>query len=135
MSDEMQEILRRLTNIELGVASIDETTAFVARPQRVALLAEVDKLFGNRKRQAQAYLASNGRRSLTQICDHIGSRPNNVSPFLSELEAEGLLGYSVHGGSKVYFKKAIDRTLGIAKHLQSKFKLTRDGLPAPEESP
>lgn len=130
MTDEegYQEILRRLTNIEHQVTSIEQTAAFSARPNRETLLTAVDTIFGNRTRQAQAYLACNGIRSLSEICGHIGIKKNNATTILSDLEAEGLLGFSVDGSIKRYHKKQIDKTIGISKHLMERFHLTADGL-------
>ena len=84
-------------------------------------------MFGSSKRRAQAYLAANGRRKLQEICDHIGATKNNVSPMLSALEADGILGFLLEGSEKYYLRK-LDRTVGISNYLTAKFHLTNDGL-------
>lgn len=126
-----EEILRRLANIEREVTSLDETSAFAMRASREAHLAELDKIFGRSRRRAQIYLAANGRRTVGEIAGHLRMKGPNVSADLSILEQEGLLVPKVEGVFTYWNKKAIDRTLGISRHLIDRFDLTADGLPAP----
>lgn len=131
--DRDQQIMARLAKIEHKVDSIDQTQAFALRKDADAHLAVVKKIFGERQRQAQVYLAVNGSRNVQQIADHLGMKRQNVGPDLKELEDEGLLELKeTVGAQNIWGKKPIDRTVRITQFLCKKFSLTEDGLPRPE---
>src|SRR5437899_1312972 len=64
--DRDQQILDRLANIEHKVDSFDQTQAFALRADAKKHLDEVKKIFGDRRRRAQVYLATDGSRSVTE---------------------------------------------------------------------
>ena len=122
-----REILRRLTNIEKKVGSIDETNAFSMRSNRDAHQDQLKQLFGRSKRRAQVYLAANGRRAVGEIAEHLGMKRQNVTIELQTLEKEGLLSAQTSGSATYWNKKPIDWALGISDLLIAKFKLDPDG--------
>jgi len=124
-----QEILRRLSNIEQQVTSIDETNAFAMRASRDALQLELDAIFGNGAKRAQVYLAANNRRTVTEIASHLKILPTNVSRELTKLADDGLLTPRGEGPSTRYRKKRVDQAIGVSRYLQRKFNLSADGLP------
>lgn len=128
--DRDQQILRRLSNIEHKVDSLDQTTAFSLRPNYAQLRAEIKKIFRGTRR-AQIYLAANGRRGVNEIADLLSiRRPNNVSRELSALQEEGLLEVFEKEAGKTYWtKKPVDRTLRISQFLRQEFHLDSNGLP------
>ena len=131
--DRDQQILARLAKIEHKVDSIDQTQAFALRKDAEAHLAVVKEIFGERRRQAQVYLAVNGSRNVQQIADHLEMKRQNVGPDLQVLEDEGLLELKeTIGAQDIWAKKPVDRTVRITQFLCKKFSLTDDGLPLPE---
>jgi predicted transcriptional regulator len=129
--DRDQQILRRLANIEHKIDSIEQTTAFTLRAEADRHFETVKLIFGNKKRCVQVYLAANGARSVNKIAELLDMQPPNVSRELKYLQKEGLLEISEHiGGENYWNKKPIDQTIRISYHLQSKFKLNKDGLPS-----
>lgn len=122
-----EEILRRLSNIEKKVESLDETTAFAMRSSRDEHRKTLDEVFGKSWRRAQVYLAANGRRSVNDIATLLGMKPPNVSIELAKLEKGGLLSVASTGGSNYWGKKPIDDSLGISDYLMRKFSLNADG--------
>lgn len=127
--DRDQQILRRLSNIEHKVDSLEQTTAF-------ALRADADRHFGTVKtifrgqRRAQVYLAANGRRSVNDIGSLLTMKGPNVSSELTKLAEEGLLEVlEKDGGTKYWGKKAVDRNLRISKFLMETYHLDRNGIP------
>jgi DNA-binding transcriptional ArsR family regulator len=128
--DRDQQLLRRLTNIEHKVDSLDQTTAFSLRANAQEHYASVRKIFGRSKRRVQVYLAANGNRSVDEISELLSMSAPNVSRELSILEEEGLLEVQeIEGGRTYWGKKAIDRTIRISRHLKEEFEFGDDGLP------
>lgn len=129
-TDRDQQILRRLSNIEHKVDSLDQTTAFALRADSSRHFDQVRKIFGNSRRRVQVYLAANGRRSVQEIAKLLHIKEPNVSRELSKLEAEGLLEIIEKEAGKSYWgRKPIDRTVRISKLLMAEHKLDKDGLP------
>lgn len=124
------EILRRLSNIEKKVESLDETSAFAMRSNRAEHRKTLNEVFGKSKRRAQVYLTSNGQRSVNDIADLLDMQAPNVSIELTKLEKGGLLAVTTDGSSSYWNKKPIDSSLGISDFIMDKFKLNPDGTPA-----
>lgn len=128
--DRDQQILRRLSNIEHRVDSIDQTAAFALRADADRHIESLKAIFRNRIRLVQVYLAVNGERSVQNIAELLTMIPSNVSRELTSLQKEGLLEVSEkEGGETFYCKKPIDQTIRISIHLQKEYDLTKDGLP------
>jgi DNA-binding transcriptional ArsR family regulator len=128
--DRDQQVLRRLSNIEHKVDSLDQMTAFALRADEQRHVETIKKLFRG-KRRAQVYLAANARRGVQEIAHSIGIPQPNVSRELKALADQGLLEVIEKEGGKTYWgKKAIDRTLRIAHLLMKEFDLDKDGHPA-----
>ena len=123
-----EEILRRLSNIEHRVASIDETSAFAMRANRVAHPEQIAQIFRRSKRRAQIYIAANGKRTVNGIAEVLQMKQPHVSRELTYLEREGLLVATSLGAENYWNKKPIDRTLGISDYLQEHFDLSADGV-------
>jgi len=128
--DRDQQILRRLTNIEYKVDSLDQTTAFALRADAERHFEVVKKIFGQGKRRVQVYLAANGERSVNEIAELLGMRQPDVSKALRYLQQEGLLEVHEREGRRTYWgKKQVDRTLRISMFLMEKSGFDKDGLP------
>lgn len=128
-SDRDQQILRRLTNIENKVDSLEQTNAFALRADVDRHTITVKKIFNKSLRRAQVYLAANGNRSVLEIADLLKMKQPNVTDDLKILQDEGLLEVIEQAGNRVYYsKKPIDRTIGITKILMKDFNLDRNGL-------
>jgi DNA-binding transcriptional ArsR family regulator len=128
-SDGTAEVLRRLSNIERKVESIDETNAFAMRSNREAHQQQIEGIFGKSRRRAQVYLAANGKRSVGDIASLLGMKQPNVSSDLTLLEKEGLLNVFSSAGFNHWNKKPIDWALGVSELLMQKFKLDQNGTP------
>ena len=128
--DRDQQILRRLSNLEHKVDSIDQTNAFALRADAERHFNTVREIFGKSVRAVQVYLAANGERSVKGIADLLGMKSPNVTRELKTLQGEGLLEISENIGGEVFYgKKPIDKTIRISLILQKEFNLTNDGLP------
>ncbi len=126
--DRDQQILRRLTNIENKVDSLEQTNAFALRAEAHIHSKTVKEIFKRGLRRAQVYLAANGRRSVQEIASLLGMKDPNVSRELEVLKIEGLLEIIERDGGRIlYGKKPIDRTIGISKFLMKEYRLDRDG--------
>lgn len=128
--DANQQILSRLANIEQKVDSLGQTHAFALRADKEKLFAEVKQIFKDSKRKAQVYLAANGKRSVNQIAEHLGMKRQNVGPLLRALKEEDLLEVFPFGGSDVWHKTPVDRTVGITRFLKQEYSLDADGKSA-----
>lgn len=127
--DRDQQILRRLTNIEYKVDSLEQTAAFVSRADADRHFESVKKIFRTSRRRAQVYLAANGHRSVQDITTLLKMKQPNVSKELDLLRNEGLLEVIEQEGGKTYWgKKAIDRTFRISQFLMNEYKLGKNGL-------
>lgn len=129
--DRDQQILNRLAKIEHKVDSLEQTSAFALRPDADRHFESVKKIFKASQRRAQVYLAANGTRSVNEIADHLGMRYQNVSKELNALRVEGMLEITdSSGGTNLWGKTPIDRTLRITPFLTTEYRLTKDGKPA-----
>ena len=130
VEDRDQQILRRLTNIEYKIDSLEQTNAFALRVDADKHFEIVMKIFRNSLRRVQVYLAANGDRAVQEIAELLGMKEPNVSRELRVLQAEGLLEVMEKESGKTYWgKKPFDRTIRISKHLMKEFKLNQDGVP------
>lgn len=128
--DRDQNILRRLSNIEHKVDSVDQTTAFSLRADAEKHLKVVKSIFGRSKRRVQVYLASDGNRSVSEIAELLSMKQSNVSKEQSILNKEGLLEIiETNGGYSYWSKKQIDRTIRISNYLIQEYGFDSDGLP------
>jgi DNA-binding transcriptional ArsR family regulator len=128
--DHDQQVLRRLSNIEHKMDSIEQTTAFALRADEKRHQNTVKKIFGNSNRRAQVYLAADARRGVQEIGDLLGLDQANVNRELRVLQEEGLVEVNEKEGGKTYWGKTpIDRTLRVSRFLMSMFSLNKDGLP------
>jgi len=128
--DRDQQILRRLSNIEHRIDSLEQTTAFTLRAEAERHYESVREIFGKSSRCVQVYLAANGERSVQDIASLLDMKQPNVSRELTKLQQEGLLEvFEKDGGETYWGKKPIDRTIRISNLLQKEFHLTVDGLP------
>lgn len=128
--DRDQQILRRLTNIEHKVDSLDQTTAFALRADANKHFESVKKIFGSSVRRVQVYLAANGHRAVQDITKLLKMKQPNVSKELERLKDEGLLEVIEKEGGKTFWgKKPIDRTIRISQHLIKEYNLNKNGLP------
>jgi len=128
--DRDQQILRRLTNIEHKIDSLEQTTAFTLRAEADKHFESVKKIFGQSKRRVQVYLAANGQRSVQDIADLLDIQQPAVSRALGELRQEGLIEVIEKEGGKTYWaKKPIDRTIRISQWLMKQHQLNVDGQP------
>jgi DNA-binding transcriptional ArsR family regulator len=128
--DRDQQILRRLSNIEHKVDSLEQTTAFSLRANEEKHQQSVKKIFGKSRRRMQVYLAANGQRSVQDIAELLKMKLSNVSRELSFLQEEGLLEVMEKEGGMTYWgKKPIDRTIRISIFLMKEFKLNENGTP------
>jgi len=133
--DRDQQILRRLSNIEHKVSSLEQTTAFAFRADEKRHFETVKKIIRG-KRRAQVYLAANARRGVQDIADLIGISQPNVSREIAVLIEEGLLEViEKEGGKTFYGKKPFDHTLRISKFLIREYDLEKDGLPKNARKP
>jgi len=127
-NDRDQQILRRLSNIEFKVESLDQTTAFAMKSDYEKHISTIKKIFGNSKVRAQAYLAADSNRTVNDISELLNKKMPNISPELSNLQNEGLLEVIEKDGSNIYYgKKKIEKILSISKFLMNKFNLNIDG--------
>lgn len=127
--DRDQQILSRLSRIEHKVDSMEQTNAFALRAEADKHFDTVREIFGRSKRRAQVYLAADGSRSVQEIADHLGMTQPAVSRELANLQQEGLTEIiDSDGGSNIWSKKAVDRSLRISRFLQKEFSLTSAGL-------
>jgi DNA-binding transcriptional ArsR family regulator len=127
--DRDQQILRRLSNIEHKVDSLEQTTAFAFRADSERHYESVKKIFQSSRRRVQVYLAANGRRSVNDIAALLRMKKQNVSRELDKLRSEGLLEIIEKEGNRVYWdKKPLDRTVRISTLLMGEYGLTKDGL-------
>lgn len=128
--DRDQQILRRLSNIEHKVDSLEQTTAFSLRANEEKHQQSVKKIFGKSRRRMQVYLAANGQQSVQDIAELLKMKLSNVSRELSFLQEEGLLEVMEKEGGMTYWgKKPIDRTIRISIFLMKEFKLNENGTP------
>jgi len=128
--DRDQQILSRLGRIEHKVDSLEQTTAFALRADATRHFEEVKKIFRKSSRRAQVYLAVNGHRSVYEVSAHLKMKQPNVSSELRHLAEEGLLEIiDTYGGSHIWGKKPLDRTLRITKFLCAEYRLNADGTP------
>jgi DNA-binding transcriptional ArsR family regulator len=128
--DRDQQILRRLTNIEHKIDSLEQTTAFSLRADAKRHFESVRKIFGESRRRVQVYLAANGHRSVQDIADLLSMRQPGVSRELRLLKQEGLIEVIEKEGGRTYWaKKPIDRTMRISQWLMEEHQLDRNGLP------
>jgi DNA-binding MarR family transcriptional regulator len=128
--DRDQQILRRLTNIEHKIDSLEQTTAFSLRVDAKRHFESVKKIFGKSRRRVQVYLAANGHRSVQDIADLLGMNQPGVSRELRRLKQEGLIEVIEKEGGRTYWaKKPIDRTIRISQWLMKEHQLDRNGLP------
>ena len=126
--DRDQQILRRLTNIEHRIDSMEQTSAFALRAESERHFATVREIFGQSKRRVQVYLAADGHRSVQGIAGLLGMKQPNVSKELNILKEEGLLEVmDQEGGETFWCKKPLDRTIRISKLLKKEFELNEDG--------
>ena len=127
--DRDQQILRRLTNIEHKIDSLEQTTAFSLRADEKRHFESVKTIFGERIKCVQVYLAANGNRSVNDIASLLIMKPSNVSRELGRLRQEGLIEIiEKEGGKVIYAKTPIDRTMRISQWLMKEHQLDRDGL-------
>jgi hypothetical protein len=131
--DATQQILSRLGEIEHKVDSLGQTHAFALRVDKERVFGEVKEIFRDSLRKAQVYLAANGARSVNAIADHLGMKRQNVGAILKTLAEENLLESLAVGGSDVWHKLPVDKTVGISKFLVKEYRLTPDGKPANEK--
>ena len=89
--DRDQQILRRLSNIENKVDSLEQTNAFALRADAHIHSKTVKQIFKRGLRRAQVYLAANGQRSVQEIATSLRMKNPNVSRELEVLKIEGLL--------------------------------------------
>ncbi|MFN8385380.1 MAG: hypothetical protein U0X92_03050 [Anaerolineales bacterium] len=116
--DRDQQILRRLSNIENKVDSLEQTNAFALRADAHIHSKTVKQIFKRGLRRAQVYLAANGQRSVQEIATSLRMKNPNVSRELEVLKIEGLLEITERDGGKIFYgKKPIDRTIGISRFL------------------
>jgi DNA-binding transcriptional ArsR family regulator len=128
--DRDQQILRRLTNIEHKVDSLEQTNAFALRADAEKHFESVKKIFKGSIRRAQVYLAANGRRGVGEIATLLGMQAPNVSTELAVLDKEGLLEPFERVGGKSYWRKTpIDRSFRISQFLMKEYGLKKDGSP------
>jgi len=128
--DRDQQILRRLTNIEHKVDSLDQTSAFALRADAGRHFESVKNIFRNSLRRVQVYLAANGHRSVQDITKLLKMKQPNVSKELERLKDEGLLEVIEKDGGKTYWgKKPIDRTIRISQLVMKEYNLDKNGLP------
>lgn len=128
--DRDQQILSRLSKIEHKVDSIEQTNAFALRAEADKHFNTVRKIFGRSKRRAQVYLATDGQRSVQEIAEHLSVSRPLVSRELANLHQEGLTEIiDSEGGSNIWSKKAVDRSLRISIFLIEEFSLSNSGLP------
>lgn len=125
-----QQLLRRITNIENRVDSLDQTIAFSLRADAPRQLETVKRIFGTSLRRVQVYLAADGKRSVGEIAKHLGMKVPNVSTFLTELQDEDLLTVKRRDGNNIFWgKKHVDKTLRISQYLMAEHDLDSSGLP------
>jgi DNA-binding MarR family transcriptional regulator len=137
IEDRDQQILRRLTNIEHKIDSLEQTTAFALRADEKRHFESVKVIFGKSRKCVQVYLAANGNRSVQDIADMLGMQQSNVSRELVRLGQEGLIEIiEREGGRSIWAKKPIDRTIRISPWLMKEYQLDQNGLPVekPPES-
>lgn len=128
--DRDQQILRRLTNIEYKIDSLEQTTAFALRADEKRHFESVKVIFGDSRKRVQVYLAANGNRSVQDIVELLGMQQPNVSRELRRLRQEGLIEIIEREGGRTYWaKKPIDRTMRISQWLMKEHQLDRNGLP------
>jgi len=135
--DRDQQILRRLTNIEHKIDSLEQTTAFALRADEKRHFESVKVIFRKSRKCVQVYLAANGNRSVQDIADMLGMKQPNVSRELVRLGQEGLIEIiEREGGRSFWAKKPIDRTIRISQWLMKEYQLDQNGLPVekPPES-
>ncbi len=123
-TEQGDEVIRRLGNIEYRVASIEETTAFSFRANREEHLTIIRGIFGKSRVRALAYLAADGTRSVQEIADLVGQKRPNVNAELRLLHEEQLLSAQVDGNQTFYHKKPFDRALGVSRDLRARFSIT-----------
>lgn len=129
--DRDQQILNRLARIENKVDSLEQTTAFALRADAERHFESVKQIFKRSNRKAQVYLAANGQKSVGQIASHLSMQQPDVSKALKSLHSEGLVEIiDTDGGSNIWGKTPLDRTLRISKFLMDEYKLDRDGKAA-----
>jgi DNA-binding MarR family transcriptional regulator len=124
-----QQVLRRLARLENKVDSIDQTSAFALRADYDRHKQSVTAIFRDGKRRAQVYLAANGLRTVQQIAAHLKMKAQHVSRELTHLSDEGLLEIAADSGgsSRLWKKKALDRSLRISQFLEKEYSLSADG--------
>ena len=127
--DRDQQVLRRLSNIEHKVDSLEQTTAFALRADEKRHFEIVGRIFGKSKRRAQVYLAANAHRGVQEIADMFHIPRPNVSRELAALAEEGMLEVIEKEGGKTYWGKTpLDRTLKVSRFLMTKYSLDKDGF-------
>lgn len=102
---------------------MDETAAFALRADREKHLATVKAIFGTSKRRARVYLAANGKRTVGDIAQALNLQRPNVSVEVKKLTEDGLLSVRSVGSQSYYYKKTIERTLGISRYLTEHFEV------------
>ncbi len=126
--DRDQQVLSRLARIEHKVDSLEQTTAFALRADADRHFESVKQIFKRSGRKAQVYLAANGERSVNEIANHLGMKSPNVSKALSQLGEEGLVEIIENdGGSHIWGKTPLDRTLRITPFLMKEYSLDNTG--------
>jgi biotin operon repressor len=126
--DRDQQILSRLAKIEHKVDSLERTTAFALRAEADKHFESVKEIFRNSQRRAQVYLAADGQRSVQEIAQHLEMLQPNVSKMLAQLQDEGLLEIiQTNGGTNIWAKTPLDRTLRITRFLKEEYALRSDG--------
>lgn len=125
-----QQVLRRLSNIEHKVDSIEQTTAFALRANETGYVDAVKKIFKHSRRRAQVYLAANAHRGVQEIANLIGIDQPNVTRELKYLQEDAMVEVIEKESGKTYWGKTpLDKTLKITRFLMDEFQLDKDGLP------
>ena len=119
-SDELSVDIRVIKDKVTSLESLMDVLVAASRNDVLPLFIE---MFGFSRKKALAYIAANGRRTVREIADLIGSNIANTSRCLGNLEEAMLLSKKRDGRSIIYAKKKWDAYVGLTQKLKEVFKV------------
>ena len=127
------EATTRLIKIDHRTENMQDSLGWLVVASAPQLSAQLLAAFGTSKRRAQVYLALDGRRSVNEVADHLGMKPQNVSIELTILKKKRLIDVTEgpDGGVRYSRKHQFDAIVGVSDNLMELFNVDADGKALP----
>jgi DNA-binding MarR family transcriptional regulator len=122
MSDALEKDVKE---IKWKVEGMEKSIDLLVRANRKEIIADIMQFFGKSKERVRVFLEIDGEKTVGQLSDALGMKPENVSRRTTELDNEGLIQVKkTTRDGKVYEKTDKVKILNLDKLLRKEFKIS-----------